>query len=108
MRRFAPETVPSTVSTIGILSAGWQLMEGESRLPAMGPQKFVIGDVLHKTRLEIDEEGTVAAAATGVIMQAKAMRPEPPKVLVFDRPFALVLCEPNTGATLFAGVIYAP
>ncbi len=75
----------------------------------MGSPKFYIGDVLHKTRLEVDEEGTVAAAATAITMRATAvMRPAPKKTLVFDRPFALLLCDSQTGAILFVGVIYDP
>jgi serpin B len=74
----------------------------------MGPPNLYIGDVLHKTRLEVDEEGTVAGAATGVgVLSAK-----PPKIhkrtLVFDRPFAVLLCDSRTGAVLFAGVVYDP
>jgi serpin B len=75
----------------------------------LGSPKFYIGDVLHKTRLEIDEEGTVAAAATAVVMRATAiMRKPEKKTLVFDRPFALLLCDTQTGAILFSGVIYDP
>lgn len=58
----------------------------------------------------MDEEGTVAAASTTVI--AKAMSIMPPRrkkhTLVFDRPFALLLCDDQTGAVLFSGVIYDP
>ena len=75
----------------------------------LGSPKFYVGDVLHKTRLEVDEEGTVAAAATGVAMLASAVHAQPEKkVLVFDRPFALLLCDVQTGAILFAGVVYEP
>lgn len=83
---------------------------GGADFTPMGSPKFFIGDVLHKTRLEVDEEGTVAAAATAVTMYASAMRPRPQqkKTLVFDRPFALLLCDTQTGAILFAGVIYDP
>jgi serpin B len=65
--------------------------------------------VLHKTRLEVDEEGTVAAAATAVVMETSALaRRVEKKTLVFDRPFALLLCDTSTGAILFAGVVYEP
>ncbi len=76
----------------------------------MGSKKFYISDVLHKTRLEVDEKGTVAAAATAVIMMAGAMmmHPRPVKTLVFDRPFAVVIGDSRTGAVLFAGVIEDP
>jgi serine protease inhibitor len=71
----------------------------------MGSPGFFIGGVVHKTRLEVDEEGTTAAAATGVAMLASVPRV---KTLVFDRPFALLLCDTQTNAVLFAGVVYEP
>lgn len=75
----------------------------------LGSPLFFIGDVLHKTRLEVDEEGTVAAAATATVMVGAAMRrPQEKKVLVFDRPFGVLLCDTTTGTILFAGVIYDP
>lgn len=81
----------------------------EADFRPMGPLNFFITDVLHKTRLEVDEEGTVAAAATAVIAAGAAMpRPMPKKVLVFDRPFAILLYDGQTGTILFAGVIYEP
>lgn len=77
---------------------------------SMGSPTFFIGDVLHKTRLEVDEVGTRAAAATAVIAVASAMAPKQTekKTLVFDRPFALLLCDTQTGAVVFAGVVYDP
>lgn len=76
----------------------------------MGSKEFYISDVIHKTRLEVDEKGTVAAAATAVTMRAGSARPiqRPVKTLVFDRPFALLIGESQTGAVLFAGVIEEP
>jgi serpin B len=76
----------------------------------LGSPKFYIGQVLHRTHLEVDEEGTVAAAATAVTMRGFSARPEAAikKTLVFDRPFALLLCDTQTGAILFAGVIFDP
>ncbi len=76
---------------------------------AMGSGRFYISDVFHKTRLEVDEKGTVAAAATAVTFRATAMmQPRPSKTLVFDRPFVVLIGDSQTGALLFAGVIEAP
>jgi len=72
----------------------------------MGSPSFFIGGVIHKTRLEVDEEGTTAAAATGVRMAASSVPVV--KTLVFNRPFALLLCDTQTNAILFAGVVYEP
>lgn len=76
----------------------------------MGSRDFFISDVIHKTRLEVDEKGTVAAAATAVIMRAGSAMPKarPKKVLVFDRPFVVLIGDSQTGAVLFAGVIEDP
>jgi serine protease inhibitor len=77
----------------------------------MGSDLFYIGNVVHKTRLEVDEEGTVAAAATAVyaLCATSMVRREPKvKTLVFDRPFALLLRDYKSGVVLFAGVVYEP
>jgi|HubBroStandDraft_6_1064221.scaffolds.fasta_scaffold16853_3 serpin B len=77
----------------------------------MGSELFYIANVLHKTRLEVDEEGTVAAAATAIdLMCGSAMVQREPKVktLVFDRPFAVLLRDKIKGVVLFAGVVYEP
>jgi serine protease inhibitor len=82
---------------------------GEADFSPMGSKQFFLSDVIHKTRLEVDEKGTVAAAATGIVMRATAMMaPRPIKTLVFDRPFALFLGDAQTGALLFAGAIEKP
>jgi serpin B len=75
----------------------------------MGSRRFFISDVIHKTRLEVDEKGTVAAAATAVTVTAAAMmRPRPTKTLVFDRPFVVLIGDSQTGALVFAGAIEEP
>jgi serpin B len=91
-------------------------MDVAFRFPAadfsvMGSKQFFIGEVIHKTRLEVDEEGTVAAAATAVQMRAgSAMRRQPPplKTLVFNRPFVILIGDSSTGALIFAGVVENP
>jgi serpin B len=75
----------------------------------MGSGEFVISDVIHKTRLEVDERGTVAAAATAVTVTAAAMmQRREAKSLVFDRPFAVLIGDSQSGAVLFAGAIENP
>jgi len=82
----------------------------EADFAPMGSKELYISDVIHKTRLEVDEKGTVAAAATAVIMRAGSAMPQPrpKKTLVFDRPFAVLIGDQQTGAVLFAGVIEDP
>ncbi len=77
---------------------------------ALGSPLFFLGDLRHKTRLEVDEEGTVAAAATSIALVATALLSPPVKkrILVFDRPFAILLRHRMTGTIVFAGVVYEP
>ena len=76
----------------------------------MGSRHFFISDVIHKTRLEVDEKGTVAAAATAVTVGVRAVMQQPRevKMLVFDRPFVVLIGDSQTGALLFAGAIEEP
>ena len=74
-----------------------------------GPLRLYIGGVLHKTFVEADEEGTTAAAVTGIQMKATAMmRPKDEFNLVFDRPFITTIVDETNGAILFLGIVGEP
>jgi serine protease inhibitor len=74
-----------------------------------GGQNVYIGEVLQKTFLKVDEEGSEAAAVTGITMRTTAMRPGPgPFTMVVDRPFACAIVEDVTHAVLFFGAISDP
>jgi len=66
-----------------------------------------IGAVLHKAFVEVNEKGTEAAAATAVIMQARAM-PRPLPVVRADHPFLFLIVDRTTGAVLFIGRVADP
>jgi serine protease inhibitor len=73
------------------------------------PPGVYIDDVIHKTYVEVNEEGTEAAAVTAVKM--KAMDMAPPKesfTMIVDRPFFVALDDRETGAVLFMGAIFEP
>ncbi len=75
----------------------------------MGLHGGFLGAVIHKAILEVDEQGTVAAAATGMVMAGSAMpRPEKSIVMRVDHPFVCLLRDNKTGTLLFAGVIQNP
>lgn len=75
----------------------------------MGLGGSMLGPVIHKAILEVDEEGTVAAAATAVVMMRSAMsRPNPVPAMRVDRPFFCAICDNETGALLFAGAVRDP
>lgn len=66
-----------------------------------------ITKVKHKTFIEVNEEGTEAAAATSVGMGTTSAGPNGPEFHVV-RPFLFFITEEDTGAILFAGKVENP
>ncbi len=66
-----------------------------------------IGQIKHKAFVEVNEEGTEAAAATAVEMVTKSA---PPRELVFraDHPFMFLIRDNETGTILFIGRVANP
>ncbi|XBI43652.1 hypothetical protein VPH35_108398 [Triticum aestivum] len=75
-----------------------------------GDGRLSIGEVYHKATIEVDEQGTVAAAATAIGMEGSALPSEPPHLVDFvaDRPFLFAVVEERTGTTLFLGHVVNP
>jgi serpin B len=74
-----------------------------------GTRELFIGDVVHQAIIEVDEEGTEAAAATAIGMRAgSAMPTAPPRSFIADRPFAFFLQDARTGVVLFMGRVADP
>lgn len=61
--------------------------------------------VIHKTFIEVDEEGTEAAAVTAIAMKATSARPQPEEIIQFkaDKPFTFLIRDNVSGETLFIG-----
>ena len=60
--------------------------------------------------MDVNEEGTEAAAATGVVMKAMAARPGPEEPPMFraDHPFLFLIRDNQTGSILFLGRVANP
>ena len=67
-----------------------------------------IGQIAHRAVVEVEEEGTEAAAATAIVMVPAAARPDVPEPFRVDRPFLFYLVDDKTGAILFQGRISDP
>lgn len=74
-----------------------------SRMSPDGDQ-MCISFVRQKTYMEIDEQGTRAAAVTVVVVSQTSLPPE----LVVDRPFVLAIRERLSGTVLFVGLVGDP
>jgi serpin B len=61
----------------------------------------------HKAIVEVNEEGTEAAAVTVVGMGATSVRIEPPSFVV-NRPFFFEIRDDRSGSILFMGKILNP
>jgi serine protease inhibitor len=73
------------------------------------PPRLYVSDVLHKALLEVDEEGSTAAAVTGISIKATAIiQPKDTFNLVFDHPFVTAIVDTKTGVILFLATIAAP
>lgn len=68
-----------------------------------------LGAVLHKAFVDVNEEGTEAAAATAVVMRATLARmPEPPATFRADHPFLFLIRDNRTDSLLFLGRLVDP
>lgn len=73
-----------------------------------GAEPLFVSDVYHRVFVELNEEGTEAAAATGVVMATRSMPMAPPPRFTADHPFLFFLRDLRTGAILFAGRVADP
>jgi len=72
-----------------------------------GNRDLYISDAIHKAFVAVDEAGTEAAAATGVIMGVTSA-PMPGTTLTIDRPFIFLIRDLQTGQILFLGRVLDP
>ncbi|MFO8006285.1 MAG: serpin family protein [Candidatus Brocadiia bacterium] len=72
-----------------------------------GRRNLFVSAVLHKAFVEVDEEGTEAAAATAVVVGVTSVAPQPP-VFRADHPFLFLIRHRPTGLVLFAGRMADP
>ncbi|MGB6903885.1 MAG: serpin family protein [Acidobacteriaceae bacterium] len=77
-----------------------------------GKPEFTISAAIHKAFIDVNEEGTEAAAATSTVMRATAMRlprPEPPPIVFrADHPFLFMIRDAGTGEIVFLGRVEDP
>lgn len=74
------------------------------------PEGILIHEVIHKSFVDVNEEGTEAAAATAVIhvLGAAMVRPEPPPIFRVDHPFLFLIRDVQSDLILFIGSVMNP
>ncbi|XP_034264254.1 serpin B3-like [Pantherophis guttatus] len=71
-----------------------------------GRRDLLVSQVLHKAYIEVNEEGTEAAAATGVVVVPVSAQIIPE--FKADHPFLLFIRHNATRSILFAGKVFSP
>jgi serpin B len=96
----------SALSALGMIDAFDPSMADFSGMT--GGRDLFVSAVVHKAFIRVDETGTEAAAATGVVMALTAMPSTEPLRFVLDRPFLFVVTDGLTGSVLFMGRVADP
>jgi serpin B len=73
-----------------------------------GTRELAISAVVHKAFVEVEETGTEAAAATGVVYARTAAVAQPPAIFRADHPFFFLIRDVETGTILFLGRLVRP
>jgi serpin B len=100
-------SLKDTLSALGMRKA---FSNGEADFSGMngGRDALFISAVEHKAFIDLNEEGTEAAAATGAAMAQLIMPQGPLPVFRADHPFLFAICDVRTGLVLFLGRVVQP
>lgn len=92
-------SINDILKTIGINKAFDKSAEFENMFDS---GTMWIDSTIHKTYIKVDEEGTEAAAVTGIGMAGSSLPPEP-VIVKYNRPFTFVIRDNTSGEILFMG-----
>jgi serpin B len=95
-----------TLQSLGVRTA----FSDNADFSGISDEHLQIDAVIHKAYIDVTEEGTEAAAATGMTFRRLALvrTPDPDVRLVIDRPFVFAVVDTRTGLPLFLGQFTGP
>lgn len=99
-------TLRQTLAEMGMRTAF-----GDADFSGMdGTRHLYIQEIIHQTYVDVNEEGTEAAAATAVVMWGKGVAPAEGSVPLFraDHPFIFLIQDNTSGNILFMGRVENP
>ena len=82
--------------------------DDESAFDDIVPGLGVIKEVIHKTVIKLDEDGTEAAAATAIVIGDEVGGDDPSATFRADKPFFLMIRDSPTQSVLFFGRVLEP
>lgn len=71
-------------------------------------QDLYVSSIFHKSFIEVNEEGSEAAAASAAVIKLRALLMDGPIDFVADHPFLFLIREDMTGVVLFIGSVLNP
>jgi serine protease inhibitor len=93
------------LSALGVKSA----LSGGADFSGMSSSQLFLSDIKHQSFVEVNEQGTEAAAVTTGVMALASFRNQPPPFeMVVDRPFLFLITDQRTKCIVFAGLVFAP
>ena len=88
---------------------GMKAAFGKADFSGISDHPLFISAVRQRTFVEVNEEGTEAAAVTEVLIATGIdMNPPKPFEMIVDRPFLFLIEDKQTGTILFMGVVFDP
>lgn len=106
MPKFSAEWKGNLEDTLPLLGLEDAFVPGAADFSSLGdsPEGYYISQVIHATKIEVNEKGTEAAAATVVAAESGAAAPPQEGItLILDRPFLYGIVDLYTGVPLFLG-----
>ncbi|MGD0389171.1 MAG: serpin family protein [Tepidisphaeraceae bacterium] len=100
-------SLPRVLAAMGMRNA---FSAGEADFSAIdGRADLFLADVRHKAYVSVDEQGTEAAAATGIVAMPTAIPVRKvPFTFTADHPFLFLILDHRSGAVLFVGRVWDP
>ncbi|XP_078686722.1 leukocyte elastase inhibitor-like isoform X13 [Branchiostoma floridae x Branchiostoma belcheri] len=106
--RFKLEQDFSLGETLKKMGMGEAFSDGADFSGMSAAADLFISEVVHKAFVEVNEEGTEAAAATGLVLIGRARMPRPPMKFFADHPFIFLIRDNRSNSVLFFGKMQKP
>lgn len=101
---YSNESMEKQLKAMGMKSA-FKRSANFSKMGKDASGNLYIGAVVHKTKVDVDEEGTKAAAVTAIVMKANSMPSPEAKTVKLNRPFIYAIVDNSTKLPVFIGTV---
>ena len=92
-----------------LMALGMRTAFGKADFTGISDHGLFVSAVRQRTFIEVNEEGTEAAAVTGMTLESGIdMNPPKPFRMVVDHPFLFLIEDKETKAILFMGIVFDP